>query len=75
MTGQFGVCPVARALRLDGLNGGVAAGRACWMVGTDNSRGASGGGRPLPCHACEFYRRVLFEEQNDAQFRFTVEPA
>jgi len=76
LTDQLGECPVARALRFDGLNGGIAAGRACWMMTGDKLPCQAGtGGRPVPCHACDFYRRVLFEEQGRAQFRFAVESA
>ncbi len=63
-------------MRFDGHNGGIAAGRACWMVGTDPCLcHQNTGGRPIPCHACDFYRRVMFEEKERASFMFSVETA
>lgn len=68
MVGTLGECPVSTALSFDGTNGGVAAGRACWMVRSTTNRlsrteicaGSS-------CQACEFYRRVMHEEESDAK--------
>ncbi|RME26142.1 MAG: hypothetical protein D6800_06885 [Candidatus Zixiibacteriota bacterium] len=53
-----GVCPVPKWFKLDGANDGIAAGRACWMV-VDN--GCHRHGRA--CHTCQFYRRVVFEQE------------
>ncbi len=60
----LGECPVSTALKFDGLNDGIGAGRVCWMIPNSvcklESRRASHG---HPCHRCEFYLRVAFEEE------------
>ena len=61
MAAIHGVCPTAVCMKLDGTNGGQAAGRACWMVTNNGCRRL---GRT--CHTCEFYRRVVFEEEAPA---------
>jgi hypothetical protein len=60
----LGECPVPSALKYDGMNGGQGAGRACWLVDSGCICGRSAN-HPLPsdCQSCEFYRRVLFEEE------------
>jgi len=72
---QLGECPVASALSFDGHNGGIAAGRACWMVATETRLCCNhGGGRRGSCQACEFYRRVMFDEESNASFRYSAKP-
>ncbi len=68
----MGECPVARAMKYDGLNDGVGAGRACWMV-PDAACKVSERTRSRidPCHTCDFYIRVLFEEEDNVLFRYT----
>ena len=71
MSDTLGVCPAATALKLDGLNGGKAAGRACWMVTDTAGRDCGFGGTGSPnCHECEFYRRVMSEETDKAHGAF-----
>jgi len=73
MTDILGECPVASAMKFDGRNDGIAAGRACWMI--------SGGGcskrlrhsRSNCCVNCEFYQRVMFEQEEKVSFRFATE--
>jgi hypothetical protein len=68
MVTALGECPVSSAMKLDGQNGGVAAGRACWLIPASACApidAAVGGTRK--CHECEFYRRVMNEEQGKAQ--------
>jgi hypothetical protein len=61
---QLGECPVATALKYDGQNGGQGAGRVCWLVGKGCSAGRSTRNcQDHGCHTCDFYRRVLFEEE------------
>ena len=71
MVATWGECPVSSAMKLDGQNGGVAAGRACWLV-TNSSCTPIDAGSCLVrnCHECEFYRRVMNEEQGKAQGAF-----
>jgi len=68
----LGACPVASSMKFDGLNDGIGAGRACWMV-PDSACRESGSHLPRvdPCHACDFYKRVLFEQDEKTRFRFT----
>ena len=64
-----GVCPVALAMKFDGVNGGLAAGRSCWAV-TERSDHSLNGSPDTRCHRCEFYRRVLFEEEQNTAHAF-----
>jgi len=75
MAELLGECPVSAAMEFDGLNDGIGAGRACWMVPAaachkDTARYS----RMHPCLGCEFYHRVLFEEEENARFTFTSTP-
>ena len=68
-----GECPVSTAMKYDGLNGGIGAGRACWMVPDSFCRlNQSGRARPSQCHNCEFYKRVVYEEDEQIRFRFST---
>ncbi len=60
----LGECPVSTSMKFDGLNNGVGAGRACWLIPNSacaknrlNNTGRS-------CFDCPFYKRVKFEEEN-----------
>ena len=76
MVGVLGECPVATAMQCDGMNEGIAAGRVCWTLKNSGNRLAEcGHGMGHPCHTCEFYRRVVHEEADRAQFRFASESA
>ena len=76
MVGVLGECPVATAMQHDGSNGGRAAGRVCWTVRNCSSRLARAGvGRLTDCHQCEFYRRVLHEEEAGVKFQFSSDVA
>ncbi len=73
MVETFGECPVATAMNYDGTNGGIAGGRACWMV-QSNGEGLArikicAGS---PCHICKFYRRVMHEEETSAKHQLTT---
>jgi hypothetical protein len=62
-------------MKFDGLNEGVGAGRACWMVPNAACRENIGRfPRAMSCHNCEFYRRVVFEEAEKINFKFTSLP-
>lgn len=69
MTRIHGVCPVATTMKFDGVNGGHAAGRSCWAV-TERSGCLSAGAPDARCHQCDFYRRVLFEEETNTAHAF-----
>jgi len=74
MASTLGVCPVAEAMRCDGQNHGIAGGRVCWSLRVSGNRLTSSGICSSPsCHNCEFYRRVLYEEAEQAQFRFSCD--
>lgn len=61
----LGVCPAAAEEKLDGVHGGVNAGRACWVIagtfcncelpGVFTDKNAS-------CAECEFYKLVRQQE-------------
>lgn len=59
-----GECPIPKMMKLDGINGGKGAGRACWTVVHSSTPGDA----PIPCRNsriscidCEFYHRVQGE--------------
>jgi hypothetical protein len=58
-------CPVATLMKLDGTNGGIAAGRACWAVVSNQNNGTNIVCRNnrKSCFTCEFYYRVNNEEE------------
>ena len=68
----LGVCPVATAMKHDGTNGGIAAGRVCWQVCDSAYRkDPTVSGRKKSCYDCQFYKRVVYEEEEKTCFRFT----
>lgn len=69
----LGPCPVPVALKLDGVNAGQAAGRACWLVaGSTCAPHRSDGQSGYGCHRCEFYHRVIHEEEGRVQATFSA---
>jgi len=72
MVELLGQCPVATAMKYDGHNGGIGAGRVCWMVASSHcgvNEGPSQQG--CSCHECDFYHRVVYEEEEKICFRFS----
>lgn len=67
---QFGECPVATAMKFDGINHGSAAGRYCWKIAKEMPVESGLQGCTGQCRSCEFYTRVLFEEQEAASGPF-----
>ncbi len=63
-TAEIGVCPAAEAVRFDGVNGGVAAGRFCWVVGGSYCPDQVLGQLidQLDCTRCPFLAQVAEEE-------------
>lgn len=58
-------CPVTTERRLDGVHGGMNAGRACWVVAGTLCRGETQGTfveKYNDCRACNFYLKVLDDE-------------
>ena len=69
---EQGVCPAALQRRLDGVHGGVNAGRACWVVAGTLCGGVVQGDfarKYHNCIQCEFYREV--QDQAGATFQFS----
>ena len=73
MVDILGECPVATAMKYDGQNDGIAAGRACWMVNSGCRSFRAGVLKANCCLNCEFYKRVVFEEEENVCFRFSTE--
>jgi len=62
---ELGVCPAAVEIRCNGTNGGINAGRACWLVaGTLCGSEVQGSfARKLTtCMECSFYKKVREDE-------------
>jgi hypothetical protein len=61
-----GECPVPQAMKYDGVNGGVGAGRACWIVMAHQKQQGAAICRNnrISCLRCEFYLRVQGEENH-----------
>lgn len=65
---SLGICPVAYSLQFDGIHGGIAAGRSCWVIpGTycgDEVQGTYAQ-KYRKCGRCAFYDHVRKEEGKD----------
>jgi hypothetical protein len=65
---RLGVCPASTETRLDGVHGGVNAGRACWVVVGTLCQGTVQGTfakKLAACEECGFFKRVIAEEYPD----------
>jgi hypothetical protein len=65
---DLGVCPVPVALMLDGVHGGTAAGRACWVIAGTMCEGRIQGTfaqKYRDCGSCDFYKAVREEEGSE----------
>lgn len=73
---EFGVCPASTEKRLDGVHGGVNAGRSCWVVAGTFCKGKvqgtfaqkSGG-----CSHCDFFQAVKEQQQKDGDYTFSIQ--
>ena len=75
MAEVLGECSVASTMRFDGLNEGIGGGRACWMVPNSVCKQGVSTSTPVnPCHTCDFYKRVVFEQDDTLRFRYTSVP-
>ena len=62
-------CPVPTMMEFDGLNDGIGAGRACWMV--NNNKCTNRIKNKTKCYECRFYKRVVHEEAEKTIFKYT----
>jgi len=71
---EFGVCPAFIEKRLDGIHGGVSAGRACWVIAGTYCGGTIQGTfaeKEHNCLACDFYKLVRKEEGEKESFHMS----
>ena len=72
---NLGLCPTAADERLDGVHGGINAGRACWVVaGTfckDRVQGTFAQ-KLQDCTLCDFYQLVRKEEGMNYEISLTL---
>ncbi len=71
---ELGICPASTDTILEGINGGVSAGRACWVVAGTMCDGLVQGSfarKYKDCGLCDFYNTVK-EEEGDS-FLMTVD--
>lgn len=78
---ELGVCPAAEEHRVDGVNEGVNAGRACWAVAGTFCGGNVQGAFATKldnCMSCDFYEEVVSEQwpnyKGSAQILALLEP-
>lgn len=67
---EMGVCPAAVESVLEGLNGGLMAGRACWMLAGTFCGGRVNGTwaeKRLSCMSCSFFKQVRAEQGSNFQ--------
>ena len=63
--GELGVCPAAVEIRTNGINGGLNAGRACWVIPETLADGKVQGNfifKMNRCMNCKFFLSVTTEE-------------
>ena len=68
---EFGVCPACKETKLNGIHGGINAGRSCWVVAGTMCGGYVQGSfarKEKNCLRCDFYNLVYEEELDDFQF-------
>ena len=61
----LGICPATLEKRLDGVHGGINAGRTCWVIaGTMCESEVQGtfANKYRDCEICDFYRKIRREE-------------
>ena len=71
---NLGICPAATEKRMDGVHGGINAGRACWLVsGTlcDGEVQGTFAHKDGSCTLCDFYKHVEAEEKRN--FKIALE--
>lgn len=71
---EYGICPASLNHSLDGVHGGISAGRACWAVAGTLCNGAVQGSfaqKYKDCGRCDFY--ALVKEEEGEEFVLTVD--
>jgi hypothetical protein len=66
--GDLGVCPASVEIRLNGIHGGINAGRACWVVAGTLCHGKVQGTfakKYDTCEQCDFFNLIRQEERTD----------
>ena len=64
-TSELGICPASQETKLNLINGGTNAGRACWVVAGTYCEGKSQGTyveKISNCAECDFYQHVRESE-------------
>ncbi len=61
---ELGVCPASTEKRINGVNGGINAGRACWAI-PDTNCGFIVDEKLENCLNCDFFKLVEYEEDRD----------
>ena len=69
MVPVLGECKVFSDMKHDGLNNGIGAGRACWMTLKDSCV-MQKTNQISNCYDCPFYKRVVFEEEENIEHKF-----
>jgi hypothetical protein len=62
---EYGVCPATQEKKLDGIHGGINAGRSCWVMAGTLCKGEVQGTfaqKYKNCEICDFYKHVKQEE-------------
>ena len=62
---DLGICPATIEDRLNGVHGGVNAGRSCWVIAGTLCKGEVQGTfahKYKNCENCDFYKKVKTEE-------------
>jgi len=66
---ELGVCPASTDIALDGIHGGMHAGRACWVVAGTLCGGKVQGHenqKQIACWGCDFFKLVRREEEPES---------
>lgn len=74
-TGKLKICPASTHVMLNGVHGGVNAGRACWVVAGTMCQGSVQGtfaNKIKDCSACDFYSKVREEEGSNITMTFDL---
>lgn len=69
LVGELGICPATTDKALNGIHGGMNAGRACWVVAGTFCGGAVQGTEAQKqhnCWKCDFFQLVRKEETASA---------
>ncbi|MBI5641275.1 MAG: hypothetical protein HZA17_12705 [Nitrospirae bacterium] len=62
---DLGICPATKAHQLDGVHGGINAGRSCWILAGTLCKGEVQGTfaqKYKSCELCDFYKKVKEDE-------------